>query len=742
MSGWLHSIDLRLFYLVNHSLSNRCFDRLMPFVSDSPWFACILFCISIFLLWKGGARGRICVLVLLLSVAIGNWLICDSIKHAVGRLRPFHVLTDAHLRVSMGDSYSFPSSHAANWFSAAMVMLIYFRRTVWLMVPMALLVGISRVYNGVHYPSDVVAGWLLGAGYSAAVVIMFDGLWRQVGGIWFPLWRKRLPSLLQPVILPGPTEPRDPAERDLHWVRLGYLLAGLLLLLRLAYLASGRLELSEDEAYQWIWSKHLALSYYSKPPLIAYVQFLGTHLWGNNEFGVRFFSPVITCVLSVMVLRFMAKSIGGRAAFFLLLILTATPLLSLGSIVMTIDPLSVLFWTAAMVAGWAAAQPNGTTRQWLWTGLWIGLGFLSKYTNLFQVVCWAVFFGLWGPARANLRRPGPWLALVVVVFCSLPVLIWNSQHNWVTVAHVASDGALGEKWSRIFTWDFLVMEAGVLNPVFFIGALWAALRFWPERKRDPWLLYLFSMGAPLFLLYLCVSLHSRVEYNWIAPSIIPLFCLMAVYWTRRWPKASWFAEPVLSFGIGVGLFAVIMAHSPNLLGKLIHRPAAGPLNVLRRAQGWKELANIVSATRKKIDVNGTPSFIVCEHYGLTAEISFYLADAKRQIQSDPIVYYIDTPKPENQFYYWPNYLVRTGQNALFVRELPRPRFRKDWFSRWLNGQSDLYESVMPDSPPVPVQLRQEFDSITNLGAREVVANGQIVRRVELIECKGLRAAKP
>ena len=68
---------------------------------------------------------------------------------------------------------------------------------------------------------------------------------------------------------------------------------------------------------------------------------------------------------------------------------------------MTIDPLSVMFWTAAMLAGWRAIQPEGTTRHWLWVGLWMGLGFLSKYTELFQLLCWAVFFWLWQARAAS-----------------------------------------------------------------------------------------------------------------------------------------------------------------------------------------------------------------------------------------------------------------------------------------------------------------------------------------------------
>ena len=82
---------------------------------------------------------------------------------------------------------------------------------------------------------------------------------------------------------------------------------------RWIYLASGIIELSEDEAYQWLWSKHLALSYYSKPPGIAFIQFAGTSLFGDTEFGVRFFSPLFAAILSLMVLRFLAREIGARA---------------------------------------------------------------------------------------------------------------------------------------------------------------------------------------------------------------------------------------------------------------------------------------------------------------------------------------------------------------------------------------------------------------------------------------------
>src|ERR1019366_2945220 len=185
-----------------------------------------------------------------------------------------------------------------------MILFIYYRRSVWFMLPAALVVGFSRIYNGVHYPGDVLVGAVLGAGYAAAGVWTLNALWQWTGQKWFPLWWTALPSLLTPSLRTKSAEDEDErpvdsaphASVDQHWLRLGYLWITASLLVGLAYIASGTIQLGEDEAYQWLWSKHLALSYYSKPPLIAYTQFLGTSLWGDTAFGVRFFSPVIAAI--------------------------------------------------------------------------------------------------------------------------------------------------------------------------------------------------------------------------------------------------------------------------------------------------------------------------------------------------------------------------------------------------------------------------------------------------------------
>jgi hypothetical protein len=510
------------------------------------------------------------------------------------------------------------------------------------------------------------------------------------------------------------------ATLDAHWLRLGYLVIVVLLLARLAYIAGGTIELAEDEAYQWLWSKHLALSYYSKPPLIAYTQFLGTFWWGDNAFGVRFCSPVIAAILGTLMLRFFAREINPRAGFLLLLIVTATPLLAAGSVLMTVDPLSVLFWTAAMLAGWRAVQEGGATKDWFWVGLWMGLGFLSKYTALFQLLCWALFFALWAPARKHLLRPGPYVALLVNFVLSLPVLYWNAQRHWITVTHVAGDAGAGTPWKPTlrFVGDFLGGELFLLNPVFFVGMVWAAVVFWRRNRHEPRLIYFFSMGAPVFLVYFLLSLRSRVLPNWIAPSIVPLFSLMAAYWDTRWRLGETRVKTWMAVGLVLGFTVVIVTHDTDVVQKLTGSYLPVNRDPLHRVREWTTTARVVGEARRQLLAEGKPVFIITDNYGMAGQISFYLPEARNNAQGTPLVYCHSSEVPENQFYFWPSYNERKGENAIYVHELDRNK-------------------------PIPVEpsgrLRAEFESVTSLGVTIVLYHEKyLLRPLQIFACRGLK----
>jgi hypothetical protein len=526
------------------------------------------------------------------------------------------------------------------------------------------------------------------------------------------------------------------------WIRLGYLLTAALLLFRLVYIATGVIELSNDEAYQWLWSKHLALSYYSKPPAIAFIQFAGTWLWGDTELGVRFFSPVFAAILSVVMLRFLAREIGARQSFLLLLIITSAPLMSVGTILMTIDPPLVLCWTLSMVAGWQAVQPDGRPKHWVLTGLAAGLGFLSKYSAAYLIVCWALFFILWRPARVHLRKPGPWLAMLIFLLCTLPVLIWNAQHQWVTLHHVAENAGVVSKWRptlRFFS-EFLLTEWGLLNPVFFVGALWAMVGFWRTRRERPLELYFFCMGPVVFLGHCIWSLHSRILPNWIAPAVVPMFCLALIYWDARWREGQLWVKSWLKGGLVLGLILVAVLHNTDLIGLLVGRPLPGDVDPLRRVRGYKETAAFVEQTRENLAREGKPVFILCDHYGITGLFSFYLPQARRALKTSPLVYEKSSPDPGDQLYFWPEYRytdLRKGENAIYVIEPGAVRLERAWPWKWLTGQEIAYSKV-PPPVPTPSILTQQFESTKDLGIHEIKIEGRIFKRVQVFECRNLR----
>src|SRR5467141_4980192 len=147
-----------------------------------------------------------------------------------------------------------------------------------------------------------------------------------------------------------------------------------LTLIRLSMLGSTDLEF--DEAHYWMWSERLAPGYFSKGPTIAFVIRASTAVFGSNEFGVRFFSPLLAAGTSLLLFYFARRLFNATAGLWTVIALNVTPIFNIGAFVMTIDALSVFFWLAAMFAFWLAIEKSPRF-SWYWpvTGLLTGLGF-------------------------------------------------------------------------------------------------------------------------------------------------------------------------------------------------------------------------------------------------------------------------------------------------------------------------------------------------------------------------------
>ena len=127
----------------------------------------------------------------------------------------------------------------------------------------------------------------------------------------------------------------------------------------------GTTDLTFDEAHYWMWSERLAPAYFSKGPGIAFAIRASTAIFGDTEFGVRFWSPILGAGTSLLVYYFTRRLFNATAGFWAVLALNAVPLFNLGNVLMTIDPLSIFFWTAAMCTFWLALE-RSPNFSWFW----------------------------------------------------------------------------------------------------------------------------------------------------------------------------------------------------------------------------------------------------------------------------------------------------------------------------------------------------------------------------------------
>ena len=417
---------------------------------------------------------------------------------------------------------------------------------------------------------------------------------------------------------------------------------------------STKLELTGDEAYYWLWSKHLDLSYCSKGPGVAWAIRFGTSLFGDTAFGVRFPAVMLSALSGVLLYLLGVRLFDSRTGFWTAVTAGLIPLFFIGSILMTIDPLSVAFWLAAILALWRA-KDTMRTGPWALAGLLVGLGALCKYTNLVQLVCCAGFCLTSRGYRRHLARPTFWTMVLVAAACLAPIIIWNRERGWITLIHLRECAKLdsGFRFSPLQFAEFWALQLLVFSPLLYAGLVYSVAGKGVRRCRPAAHRMLVWHIAPLYAAYSCLALNDAGQPNWTAPALAASLPLLAGTWL---PLSAAHAR---ARRFSVGALSLAAASIALLAASVFFRP---PLetDLLDRARGWRGLAADVLAQVERCHAD----FALTSHYQLASHLAFCLPAPRP-------VFRAREANHTDQFSFWPGYQDGSaGRTALFVSSSP------------------------------------------------------------------------
>jgi 4-amino-4-deoxy-L-arabinose transferase-like glycosyltransferase len=658
------NIDIASFHWINSYFVFSWLDSVMVYITDFNHFRWWLVIGILGLIVFGKRYERVSMFLLLIAVMFGD-IFGNFFKHLFIRIRPEHVLDNVRMLLTSSSSFSFPSNHAVNTAAVATVLILRYPKQKLIgicAIIISFLVSYSRIYVGVHYPSDIIFGWPLGIGCAWVTV--------QILRKWD--WRNGTDT------------------KTIFGIKYGYLLLFLTIIItlfRLKYIQGGTLDLAAEEAQYWNWSRHLDWSYYSKGPMIAYLIFIFTKLAGNTVFAIRLGAVVISSILTYVTYLFAKQLFASkRIGFFSALVINLIPLFSAGAILMTTDTPLLLFWALTIYLVYLAIT-SAKSGYWYLAGITFGLGLLSKYTMVILIPVFLIYFLLDKEQRIWLKKKEIYLSLLLGLIVFSPVLYWNYSQSWVSGRHLLglSNMSQGMNISIRYSLDYIGSQIGIITPWIFAGLIYAWWVIWypPYRISSPLFkfpafYYLWCTSAPVFLLFLLKSIQGKVQANWAAPAYYTGLILTVAIFDKKYKAATSAKEKkkiaiyTWSSILITGLL-VLFIHNPDYLAKL-KVPMKAKYDVTNRLRGWHELGTEVSVVKREMmnEPSTAPVFIFSDSYQIASELSFY-------VSGQPETYCINLGRRLNQYDLWDGWNTLLGWNAIYV--VDKQQYISDTVSR-------------------------------------------------------------
>jgi len=477
--------------------------------------------------------------------------------------------------------------------------------------------------------------------------------------------------------------------------RPGALWALILGVTTLRLLLAAFVPLFPQEAYYWTWSRQLDWSYFDHPPLASYSIALTTALAGQTVFGIKLAAVAWSVGWNVLWARLVLDMFGSRRlAFYCVAVLNLCLLYQVMGVGIAPDGPLLFGWVGTVWALWRVSS-TGRAAWWFVAGLFAGVAMLGKYSAVLLLPV-VLLYLLFSPTQRHwLRKPQPYLAMLIALLIFTPVILWNADHGWASFAFQGSKrvGAM-DRFKPHFALVLLGTQLLLVTPYLLGLSLSSLMRgakgWWAGTLDDRTRLLLLSAAVPL-VLFTLVSLRSHAKPNWLAPAYWSLI-ILGVQHVLAEGSARWRAGLLSSAALTIASVVLVLA------------PTAPFMRGADSWSGWREAAQQVAVEQQRLSAEGVRSFVFGPNYKISSLIRFYLPGQGRTYAQD--IY---------------------GARALqFDHTVPPEQ---------LKGATGLL--VLSDQSQSSLDLKRlkpYFESCTPVRKLQTSAFGREVRRIDIYRC--------
>ncbi|MBI5178789.1 MAG: glycosyltransferase family 39 protein [Nitrospinae bacterium] len=416
----------------------------------------------------------------------------------------------------------------------------------------------------------------------------------------------------------------------------------------------GRTGLGDSESYYWAWSRHLDLSYFDHPPMVAWLIRISTAIGGDTAFWTRLPSAVLFAgVCWLMYKTAMALFKDEEAAFWGLLIFNLSPLFSFGALQMVPDIPAAFFWMLFVYLVQRTLDEN-RPRLWYAAGAVIGAGLLSKYMLLPLIPSTLLMLAWHEKYRHHLKQPHIYLGGVLGLVIFSPVLAWNYIHDFPSFKFHLVERNYEEHFSLQHMGEFLGGQALYMSPLVWFGLLYVVWRAGKELfgEKNGRFTAVFWLSAPPLVFFYYIGLWSKdSEPHWAAFGY--LLPILAWGWFFARNRQTWKKYTAASLGLSGLMIGLVYIHSfvPIL-------PIKPKYDIINELYGWDTVGKAIDEEFAALP-DRAGKFIMAHHWVMCSQMDF-------STQHRHPVFCANTKTDEFDFF--PQTVPLAGADFIFVAD--------------------------------------------------------------------------